>query len=151
MTPVMIGMDLGDKKIQICVLDHRGRKVREATVSNTPAALRKYFQRYRYRVGASENITLSEALERPSISNTTLRSRSSATWLLSWVFNTAPYSPWVMSKRILSAEACHIAARPLSLAVRHRASRSWITGQPRWVSSKTPNCEYRWSSLQQAS
>lgn len=39
-------MDLGDKKIQICVLDARGRKVREGSVTNTAAALRKYFQPY---------------------------------------------------------------------------------------------------------
>jgi transposase len=64
MSTVTIGMDLGDKKIQICVLDARGRKVREGSVTNTAAALRKYFQRYAGAVVAMETGTHSPWISR---------------------------------------------------------------------------------------
>jgi len=64
MSTVTIGMDLGDKKIQICVLDARGRKVREGSVANTAATLRKYFQRYAGAVVAMETGTHSPWISR---------------------------------------------------------------------------------------
>lgn len=64
MSTVTIGMDLGDKKIQICVLDARGRKVREGSLTNTAAALRKYCQRYAGAVVAMETGTHSPWISR---------------------------------------------------------------------------------------
>jgi hypothetical protein len=46
MTTVTIGMDLGDRKHQICVLDAAASKVAEVTIDNTATALRKYFSKY---------------------------------------------------------------------------------------------------------
>jgi len=46
MSSVTIGMDLGDKKHQMCVLDEAGSKVSEATIDNTAGAVRKYFRPY---------------------------------------------------------------------------------------------------------
>ena len=46
MTTVTIGMDLGDRKHQICVLDEAAGKVAEVTIGNTATALRKYFRPY---------------------------------------------------------------------------------------------------------
>lgn len=40
----IIGMDMGDRKHTICILDHRGRVLSRNTVSNTAAALRKCFK-----------------------------------------------------------------------------------------------------------
>lgn len=64
MSTVTIGMDLGDKKIQICVLDARGRKVREGSLTNTAAALRKSCQRYAGAVVAMETGTHSPWISR---------------------------------------------------------------------------------------
>ena len=39
-----IGMDLGDKKNQICVLDAEGKILEEASIVNTRAGLEKFFK-----------------------------------------------------------------------------------------------------------
>ncbi|MBN1506596.1 MAG: hypothetical protein JW955_07110 [Sedimentisphaerales bacterium] len=46
MTTVTIGMDLGDRKHQICVLDEAACKVAEVTIDNTATAIGKHFRKY---------------------------------------------------------------------------------------------------------
>ena len=46
MTVVTIGMGLADKKNQIGVLEPHGQNVRDGSVNNAAAALRKDFRRY---------------------------------------------------------------------------------------------------------
>lgn len=40
---ITVGMDMGDKKHNICILDAEGNVVRRSTVTNTATAIRKYF------------------------------------------------------------------------------------------------------------
>jgi transposase len=64
MTTVTIGMDLGDKKHQICVLDETGVAVAEVAVDNTAAAVSKYFRKYVGAVVAMETGTHSPWISR---------------------------------------------------------------------------------------
>lgn len=50
MKTITIGMDLGDKKHQVCVLDAEGKKLEECEVMNTVNGVRKFLTRY---VGAT--------------------------------------------------------------------------------------------------
>lgn len=40
---ITVGMDMGDKNHNVCVVDDQGKVLSRATVSNTSAAIRKYF------------------------------------------------------------------------------------------------------------
>jgi len=64
MTTVTIGMDLGDRKHQICVLDEAAGKVAEVTIDNTATALRKYFRPYAGALVAMETGTHSPWISR---------------------------------------------------------------------------------------
>lgn len=64
MTTVTIGMDLGDKKHHICVLDEAAGEVTEVTVDNTATALGKYFRKYAGAVVAMETGTHSPWISR---------------------------------------------------------------------------------------
>lgn len=64
MTTVTVGMDLGDRKHQICVLDERGRRVSQTSVNNTAPAVRKHFQKYAGAVVAMETGTHSPWISR---------------------------------------------------------------------------------------
>ena len=68
MTTVTIGMDLGDRKHQICVLDEAAHKVAEVTIDNTAAALRKYFHKYSTALVAMETGTHSPWISRLLVS-----------------------------------------------------------------------------------
>lgn len=68
MTTVTIGMDLGDRKHQICVLDEAGGKVAEVTVDNTAPAIRKYFGQYAGALVAMETGTRSPWISRLLVS-----------------------------------------------------------------------------------
>jgi len=43
---ITIGMDLGDRSHQVCVLDAKGKEVGSATIGNTRQALKRHFGRY---------------------------------------------------------------------------------------------------------
>lgn len=64
MTTVTIGMDLGDRKHQICVLNETGGKVAEEMVDNTVGALNKYFRPHGGAVVAMETGTHSPWISR---------------------------------------------------------------------------------------
>jgi len=64
MTSVTIGMDLGDRKHQLCVLDEAGGKVAEVTVDNAATALGKYFRKHAGAVVAMETGTHSPWISR---------------------------------------------------------------------------------------
>jgi transposase len=64
MTTLTIGMDLGDRNHQICVLDEAGRKVRETRIHNTIASVRKCFQKYAGALVAMETGTHSPWISR---------------------------------------------------------------------------------------
>jgi len=64
MTTVTIGMDLGDRKHQICVLDEAGDKVAQVSVDNTATPLRKYFGQYAGALVAMETGTHSPWVSR---------------------------------------------------------------------------------------
>jgi transposase len=68
MTTVTIGMDLGDRKHQICVLDEAAGKVAEVTLDNTATALRKYFRKYAGALVAMETGTHSQWISRLLVS-----------------------------------------------------------------------------------
>ena len=68
MTTVTIGMDLGDRKHQICVLDEAAGKVAEVTLDNTAPALRKHFRPYAGAVVAMETGTHSPWISRLLVS-----------------------------------------------------------------------------------
>jgi len=42
---VTIGVDLGDRKSHICVLDNRGEIMREEAITTSPASFREYFRK----------------------------------------------------------------------------------------------------------
>ena len=46
-TKVTIGMDLGDMKNTLCVLEESGQVQSRATISNTESSLRKYFGQFK--------------------------------------------------------------------------------------------------------
>jgi len=54
---ITIGMDLGDKKHQVCVLDKTGKIIAEEKVAGTRAAMASFFKRYRGAVVAMETGT----------------------------------------------------------------------------------------------
>ena len=60
----IIGMDLGDKKHVVCVLNAAGEVVTQTTVPATPEAVTKFFQRYRGAVVAMETGTHSRWVSR---------------------------------------------------------------------------------------
>jgi transposase len=68
MTTVTIGMDLGDRKHQICVLDKAGGKVAEVAIDNTVTAIRKYFRAYEDALVAMETGTHSPWISRLLVS-----------------------------------------------------------------------------------
>lgn len=68
MTTVTIGMDLGDRKHQICVLDEAASKVAEVALDNTATAIRKYFRRYAGALVAMETGTHSPWISRLLVS-----------------------------------------------------------------------------------
>ncbi len=68
MTTVTIGMDLGDRKHQICVLDEAASKVAEVTVDNTATSIRKHFRPYAGAVVAMETGTHSPWISRLLVS-----------------------------------------------------------------------------------
>ena len=47
MKGIVIGIDLGDKKNSICVLDRNGDIVEVLAISNTTKAITKYFNEYK--------------------------------------------------------------------------------------------------------
>ena len=51
---ITIGMDLGDKKHQVCILDKTGKIIAEEEVASTRAAVTKFFKRYRSATMAME-------------------------------------------------------------------------------------------------
>lgn len=51
---ITIGMDLGDKKHQVCILDKTGKIITEEEVAGTRAAVTKFFKRYRGATVAME-------------------------------------------------------------------------------------------------
>jgi len=51
---ITIGMDLGDKKHQVCILDKTGKIIAEEEVAGTRAAMTSFFKRYRGAVVAME-------------------------------------------------------------------------------------------------
>lgn len=64
MNNITIGMDLGDKKNVICILDSSGKSVGEATVNNTHTGLRKFFSKYKGATVALEAGTHSPWISR---------------------------------------------------------------------------------------
>ena len=54
---ITIGMDLGDKKHQVCILDKSGKIIAEEKVTGTRAAVTKFFKQYRGAVVAMETGT----------------------------------------------------------------------------------------------
>lgn len=54
---ITIGMDLGDKKHQVCILDKTGKIIAEEAVAGTRAAMTSFFKRYRGAVVAMETGT----------------------------------------------------------------------------------------------
>ncbi len=68
MTKVTIGMDLGDRKHQICVLDETAARVAEVALDNTAAAIRQYFQPYAGALVAMETGTHSPWISRLLVS-----------------------------------------------------------------------------------
>ena len=52
-----IGMDLGDKKHQICILDREGEIVKETKLTNTEKSLARFFQNREACVVAMETGT----------------------------------------------------------------------------------------------
>ena len=60
----IIGMDLGDKKHVVCVLNAAGAVVARATLPATPEAVTTFFQRYRGAVVAMETGTHSRWVSR---------------------------------------------------------------------------------------
>jgi len=53
---ITIGMDLGDKKHQVCILDKTGKIIAEEAVAGTRAAMTSFFKRYRGAVGELEEL-----------------------------------------------------------------------------------------------
>ena len=47
-----VGMDLGDKKHQVCVLDEAGEIIEQCCIANTLGGLEKFFKRRESSVGA---------------------------------------------------------------------------------------------------
>ena len=68
MTNVPIGMDLGDRKHQICVLNEAAGKVAEVAIDNTVAAIRKCFRPYDEALVAMETGTHSPWISRLLVS-----------------------------------------------------------------------------------
>lgn len=64
MTTVTIGMDLGDKKHQICILDDAGQVVQQDRINNTMVAVRKYFTQHSGVLVAMETGTHSPWISR---------------------------------------------------------------------------------------
>jgi transposase len=64
MTNVTIGMDLGDKNHEVCVLDQEGRLMDRFVVGNTRKQLQKFFQPYAGALVAMENGTHSPWISR---------------------------------------------------------------------------------------
>ena len=54
---ITIGMDLGDKKHQVCILDKTGKIIAEEAVTGTRAAMTVFFKQYRGAVVAMETGT----------------------------------------------------------------------------------------------
>lgn len=46
MDSITVGMDLGDRRHQVCVLDKKGNIIKTCQVSNTKGAIEKFFSRY---------------------------------------------------------------------------------------------------------
>jgi transposase len=61
---ITIGMDLGDKKHQVCILDKTGKIIAEEKVAGTRTAMASFFQRYRGAVVAMETGTHSRWVSR---------------------------------------------------------------------------------------
>lgn len=59
-----IGMDLGDRKNQICILDDRGNVIQTATVGNTRTAIGKFFGKHKGCLVAIETGTHSPWISR---------------------------------------------------------------------------------------
>ena len=53
---ITIGMDLGDKKHQVCILDKAGKIITEEAIDSKRATTAKFFKRYRGAVVAMEAI-----------------------------------------------------------------------------------------------
>lgn len=64
MQSITIGMDLGDKKHQLCILDSNGRVMRTCQISNTVKAVKSFFSRYKGAVVALEAGTHSPWISR---------------------------------------------------------------------------------------
>jgi len=54
---ITIGMDLGDKKHQVCILNEAGKVITEEAIDGNCASVAKFFKRYRGAVVAMENGT----------------------------------------------------------------------------------------------
>jgi transposase len=54
---ITIGMDLGDKKHQVCILDKAGKIITAEGIDNNRATVTKFFKRYRGAVVAMETGT----------------------------------------------------------------------------------------------
>ena len=54
MTNVTIGMDLGDKNHEVCLLDQEGNMIDRFTVGNTRGQLQKVFAQYKGALVAME-------------------------------------------------------------------------------------------------
>jgi transposase len=54
---ITIGMDLGDKKHQVCILDKTGKIIAEEEINSNRATVTKFFERYRGAVVAMETGT----------------------------------------------------------------------------------------------
>jgi len=61
---ITIGMDLGDKKHQVCILDKTGKIITTERIDNNRATVTKFFKRYRGAVVAMETGTHSRWVSR---------------------------------------------------------------------------------------
>ena len=64
MTNVTIGMDLGDKNHEVCVLDQKGHLMKRFAIGNTRKQLQNFFQPYAGALVAMENGTHSPWISR---------------------------------------------------------------------------------------
>ncbi len=64
MTNVTIGMDLGDKNHEVCLLDQEGNMIDRFTVGNTRRQLQKVFAQYKGALVAMETGTHSPWISR---------------------------------------------------------------------------------------
>ncbi len=62
---ITVGMDLGDRKIAVCVLDEEGRKVEEVEIANTESGVKKFISGYQ---GYSVRVAMETGTHSPWVS-----------------------------------------------------------------------------------